>query len=97
MPFEIVRNDITNMRVDAVVNTANPKPVVGAGTDSMIHEKAGPEQLKTRQMIGCIICRRINSLYSGFKLFCLLLDVGVQFWGQRHIAEFYMDLKLTTN
>lgn len=32
MPFEIVRNDIVNMQVDAVVNTANPNPVtVGLG------------------------------------------------------------------
>lgn len=42
MPFEIVRNDITQMTVDAIVNTANPRPVVGSGTDAMIHEKAGP-------------------------------------------------------
>ena len=42
MPFEIVRNDITKMVVDAIVNTANPRPVIGSGTDSMIHEKAGP-------------------------------------------------------
>lgn len=28
MPFHIVRNDITNMEVDAIVNTANPKPVI---------------------------------------------------------------------
>ena len=54
MPFEIVRNDITNMRVDAIVNTANPRPVIGAGTDSMIHKKAGPELLVVRQKIGDI-------------------------------------------
>ena len=29
MKFNVVRNDITNMRVDAVVNTANPNPVIG--------------------------------------------------------------------
>lgn len=54
MPFEIVRNDITNMRVDVIVNTANPRPVIGSGTDSMIHEKAGPELLTARQKIGNI-------------------------------------------
>lgn len=54
MPFEIVRNDITNMRVDAIVNSANPLPVVGLGTDSSIHEKAGPELLAARQKIGPI-------------------------------------------
>ena len=56
MPFEIVRNDITNMHVDAIVNTANPKPVIGLGTDSMIHEKAGPQLLIARQKIGSIAC-----------------------------------------
>ena len=54
MPFEIVRNDITNMRVDAIVNSANPRPVVGLGTDSSIHEKAGPELFAARQKIGPI-------------------------------------------
>ena len=37
MPFSIVRNDITHMVVDAIVNTANPQPIIGAGTDSRIH------------------------------------------------------------
>ena len=54
MPFEIVRNDITKMAVDAIVNTANPRPVIGAGTDSAIHQAAGPELLKARQIIGSI-------------------------------------------
>lgn len=54
MPFEIVRNDIAKMTVDAIVNTANPRPVIGAGTDSRIHEVAGPELLKARQIIGSI-------------------------------------------
>ena len=54
MPFEIVRNDITNMRVDAIVNTANPRPVIGLGVDSAIHEKAGPQLLTARQEIGHI-------------------------------------------
>ena len=54
MPFEIVRNDIVNMQVDAVVNTANPNPVIGSGVDSGIHKKAGHELLVARQIIGCI-------------------------------------------
>ena len=54
MPFEIVRNDITNMCVDAIVNSANPRPIFGAGTDSSIHKKAGPELLAARKKIGPI-------------------------------------------
>lgn len=54
MPFEIVRNDITNMRVDAIVNTANPRPVIGSGVDAGIHRAAGPELLTAREKIGRI-------------------------------------------
>lgn len=54
MPFQIVRNDITAMAVDAIVNTANPRPVIGLGVDSAIHEKAGPELLTARQTIAAI-------------------------------------------
>ena len=54
MPFVIVRNDITRMAVDAIVNTANPRAVIGLGTDSMIHEAAGPKLLRSRQEIGSI-------------------------------------------
>ncbi|MBQ1821416.1 MAG: macro domain-containing protein [Clostridia bacterium] len=54
MPFEIVRNDITTVHADAIVNTANPEPVVGAGTDSAIHRAAGPRLLAAREKIGRI-------------------------------------------
>lgn len=52
MPFEILRGEITAMKTDAIVNTANPKPLIGFGVDSAIHRKAGPELLKARKKIG---------------------------------------------
>lgn len=38
MAFKILRNDITKVRADAIVNTANPFPAVGRGTGSTIYE-----------------------------------------------------------
>ena len=54
MPFEIIRNDIAYMQVDAIVNTANPLPIVGPGTDAAIHKKAGSQLLQARKKIGAI-------------------------------------------
>ena len=52
MPFTIIRDDITHVRADAIVNSANPNPIVGLGTDSRIHQMAGPRLLAARQKIG---------------------------------------------
>ena len=54
MPYQIVRNDITKMSVDAIVNTANIHPVIGRGVDSLIHQKAGPQLLAVRKVLGDI-------------------------------------------
>ena len=67
MPFEIVRNDITNMQVDAIVNTANPQPIIGYGCDAGIHKKAGPKLLEARKKIGDIGVGQV-SITPGFNL-----------------------------
>ena len=67
MPFAIVRNDITNMKVDAIVNPANPRPIIGLGADSAIHEKAGPQLLEARQKIGPIAAGRA-AITPAFRL-----------------------------
>ena len=55
MPFQIIRNDITKVKADAIVNTANPRPYYAAGTDSAIYEAAGAEALlRARKKIGDI-------------------------------------------
>ena len=56
MPFKIIRNDITKVKADAIVNTANPKPIIGSGTDSAIYAAAGKDQLLAeRKEIGEIV------------------------------------------
>ena len=55
MPFQIIRNDITKVKADAIVNTANPDPVIGGGTDAAIYLAAGEDKLLAeRRKIGKI-------------------------------------------
>ena len=55
MPFRIIRNDITRVKADAIVNTANPEPVYANGTDSAIYKAAGEKKLlAARKKIGRI-------------------------------------------
>ena len=69
MPFEIIRNDITRMKVDAIVNTANPRPMIGSGVDAAVHAKAGPMLLAARKLIGVMNTGEAR-VTPGFRLPC---------------------------
>lgn len=43
MPLQIIRQDITKMKVDAIVNTTNEKMIGYSGVDLAVHTIAGPE------------------------------------------------------
>ena len=68
MPLKIVRNDITKMQVDAIVNTANAKPIYSTGVDTAVYEAAGAEELlAARKKIGFLEEGAV-AITPGFRL-----------------------------
>lgn len=68
MPFQIVRNDITKMHVDAIVNTANPMPGYGPGIDTAVYEAAGADKLLARRKEIGMIDRGCSVITDGYDL-----------------------------
>ena len=55
MPLQIIRQDITKMKVDAIVNTTNEEMVGYSGVDYAVHTAAGPELDRRNRSSRCLI------------------------------------------
>lgn len=89
MPLQIVRNDITKVKADAIVNAANQFACVGTGVDLSIYNAAGYEpMLRERKKIGTINPGECMPT-SGFNLDCryVIHTVGVYWEGGSHGEE----------
>lgn len=68
MAFQIVRDDISRVRADVIVNSANPQPLCGGGAEAAIYAAAGFENLlAARKEIGALSVGEVG-VTSAFAL-----------------------------
>lgn len=71
MPLQIVRQDITKIQCDAIVNPTNEALLPDGGTDAAIHKAAGPALYRA--------CQRVGHLNVGEAAATLAFDLPCQY------------------
>ncbi|MGN0778572.1 MAG: macro domain-containing protein [Aristaeellaceae bacterium] len=105
MPFRVIRADLTQLRVDAIVNAANNRLKQGGGVCGAIFRAAGPEQLQAA-------CERIGDCGTGQAVITLGFALPARYvihtvgpvWQGGHAGEedllrscYHSSLKLALN
>ena len=72
MSFQIIRNDITKIKADAIVNTANPDAAIGGGADSSIYKAAGEYRLPEAE-------KKIGLLSTGNAVVTAACDLDAKY------------------
>ena len=72
MPFELIREDITRMKVDAIVNAANTDLAMGGGVCGAIFAAAGAKRMQEA-------CDRVAPVRTGFAAITPGFDLPCRF------------------
>ena len=90
MSLKIIRNDITKMNTEAIVNTANEKPMVGSGCDTAVYNAAGYDELLNyrKEKIGFVKEGDVF-ITPGFNLFAkyIIHAVSPRFAGEEETEK----------
>jgi len=87
MPLKIIQQDITSLKVDAIVNAANSDLILGAGVAGAIRRKGGPSIQEECNRIGsCPVGNAVITSAGNLQARFVIHAVGPR-WGEGHEVD----------